>query len=121
MSQTTHTAGLTEDQIDFHKTFGYTVLKQLFSTDELATIRKEFDATMAEQYAHRPYDGSERHWAPMTDEDTPFFASLMEDPRFLTVAKQLYGTMCSVSAQTPTAIPVTHAGTAIPAPFINTA
>jgi len=91
VNQTTNTVGLTEDQIDFHKTFGYTILKGLFSADELATIHKEFDATMAEQYVHKPYDGTERHWAPMTDEETPFFASLMEDPRFLTVAKQLYG------------------------------
>ena len=91
MNQATNTAGLTESQIDFHKTFGYTVLKQLFSADELATIHKEFDTTMAEQYAHTPYDGTERHWVPMLDEETPFFAILMEDPRFLTVAKQLYG------------------------------
>jgi ectoine hydroxylase-related dioxygenase (phytanoyl-CoA dioxygenase family) len=91
MSQITNTAGLTEGQIDFHKTFGYTVLKQLFSADELPTIRKEFDTSMADQYAHTPYDGTERHWAPLMDEETPFFASLMEDPRLLTVARQLYG------------------------------
>lgn len=91
MSQITNTAGLTEGQIDFHKTFGYTVLKQLFSADELPTIRKEFDTTMADQYAHTPYDGTKRHWVPMMDEETPFFASLMEDPRLLTVARQLYG------------------------------
>ena len=91
MNQATNTAGLTESQIGFYKTFGYTVLKQLFSADELATIHREFDTTMEDQYAHMPYDGTKRHWVPLTDEETPFFASLMEDPRFLTVARQLYG------------------------------
>ena len=91
MNQATNIVGLTEDQIDFHKTFGYTVLKQLFSADEIATIHREFDTAMADLYEHKPYDGTERHWAPMMDEETPFFASLMEDSRFLTVARQLYG------------------------------
>ena len=91
MNQTTDTAGLAEGQIGFYKMFGYTVLKQLFSADELATIHREFDTTMADLYKHKLYDGTERHWAPMMDDETPFFANLMEDPRFLTVAKQLYG------------------------------
>ncbi|MCZ6677015.1 MAG: phytanoyl-CoA dioxygenase family protein [Candidatus Poribacteria bacterium] len=91
MNQIANTTGLTENQLEFYKTFGYVVLRGLFSETDLETIRKEFDYMMAEQYAHTPYNGSKRHWTPLMDEDTPFFASLMEDPRFLTVAKQLYG------------------------------
>ncbi len=91
MNQTTEIGGLTDAQRDFYNTFGYAVLNGVFSTTELDTIRREFDFMLAEQYSHTPYDGSVRHWTPMMDEDTPFLANLMEDGRFLSVAKQLYG------------------------------
>jgi len=83
--------GLTEEQLSFFKTFGYVVLRKLFIESELENIRQEFEFMMEEQYGHTPYDGTQRHWTMMMDEDTPFFASLLEDPRFLTVARQLYG------------------------------
>ena len=91
MNKSTESGGLTDAQRDFYNTFGYVVLKQLFSSEELETIRREFDNMLAEQYSHTPYDGSARHWTPMMDEDTPFLADLMEDGRFFAVAKQLYG------------------------------
>jgi hypothetical protein len=46
---------------------------------------------MHQQYAHRPYDGTKRHWTMMLEGDTPLFAGLMEDPRFLNPTKQMYG------------------------------
>lgn len=82
---------LDDDQLKFFQTFGYVVLKQLFTKEELALIDREFAGAMEEQYPHRPYDGTARHWSPMMDGETPFFGSLLEDPRFMTVAKQLYG------------------------------
>lgn len=83
--------GLTDQQISHFKTFGYIVLKRIFSADEIEAIRSEFDFMMEQQYGNNVYDGSKRHWTMMLDEDTPFFASLLEDPRFLTIARQLYG------------------------------
>ena len=91
MNQATEIGGLTDKQRDFYNTFGYVVLKGALSTAELDTVHKEFDRMMADQYSHTPYDGSVRHWTPMMDEDTPFLAGLMEDDRFFSVAKQLYG------------------------------
>ena len=91
MNQTTEIDGLTDAQLDFYKTFGYVVLKGVFSTTELDAIREEFDFMLTDQYSHTPYDGSVRHWTPMMDEDTPFLANLMEDVRFFSVAKQRYG------------------------------
>ena len=82
---------LDDDQLMFFRTFGYVVLKQLFTNEELALIDREFANAMEEQYPHRPYDGTVRHWTPMMDEATPFFGSLLEDPRFMTIAMQLYG------------------------------
>ncbi|MCE9613618.1 MAG: phytanoyl-CoA dioxygenase family protein [Lentisphaerae bacterium] len=82
---------LTTEQVSFFRTFGYLVFRNLFSTEELAVIQHEFDQALTSQYTHRPYDGSKRHWTMMMDEDTPFFASLLEDPRFLAPARQCYG------------------------------
>ncbi|MBT5058530.1 MAG: hypothetical protein HOM68_18460 [Gemmatimonadetes bacterium] len=83
--------GLTDEQISHFKTFGYIVLKELFTEDELVQIQSEFDFMMQDQYGHDSYDGSRRHWTMMMDQDTPTFASLLEDARFLKVARQLYG------------------------------
>ena len=91
MNQTTEIGGLTDAQRGFYETFGYVVLKGVFATTELESIRREFDNMLADQYSHTPYDGSVRHWTPMMDENTPFLANMMEDSRFLSVAQQLYG------------------------------
>ena len=91
LNLTTEFGGLTDPQRDFFKTFGYVVLKGVLFAEELETVRIEFNNMLAEQYSHTPYDGSVRHWTPMMDEDTPFLANLMEDVRFFSVAKQLYG------------------------------
>ena len=66
MNQTPTAEGLTEKQQDFYKTFGYVVLKQLFSAAELEAIRKEFDYMMAEQYSHNPV---QRLRAPLDTDD----------------------------------------------------
>lgn len=84
-------APLRDDQILFFKTFGYLVFREFFSAAELETIHREFDYKLAEQYPEQPYDGSRRYWAMLLDDDTPFFAGLLEDTRFLTIARQLFG------------------------------
>lgn len=64
-----HIGGALKDEdISHFNTYGYIVLKQLFSAAELTTIRREFDFMMAEQYG--VYDGSRRHWTMMMDEET---------------------------------------------------
>lgn len=82
---------LTESQVAHFKTFGFLVLRQLFSPGELGIIRAEFDASFESAYAHEPFDGTRRYWVPMMGPRTPFFARLLEDVRFCTVAEQLYG------------------------------
>ena len=82
---------LRDEQILFFETFGYLVFRSFFSPEELETVQREFDYKMTEQYPGQPYDGSRRYWAPLLDEDTPFFAGMLEDTRFLTVAQQLFG------------------------------
>jgi hypothetical protein len=84
-------AVLTDSQLHFFKTFGYLVLRQLLTQGDLETIADELDAGLAAQFPHKPFDGTQRHWTRMTDEVTPFFASLMEDARFLVPAQQICG------------------------------
>lgn len=83
--------GLDEAQILFFRTFGYIVLRQYLNTEDLDTMGRELDEGLAAQFPHKPFDGRKRQWTRMTDEGTPFFASLMEDPRFLIPAQQLCG------------------------------
>jgi hypothetical protein len=89
--------GMSEEQLSFYRAFGYIHFKGFFTPGEAATIDREFERAMHEQYAHKPFDGSSRHWTMMLDEETPFFANMMEDPRFLATAKQMYGEVLGVA------------------------
>ena len=82
---------LTQEQINHFQTFGFLTFRQLFSQDELKTINTEFESAMAEAFRDDPFDGTRRHWLITMGPDTPFLASLLEDPRFCNVAEQLYG------------------------------
>ncbi|MDP6042230.1 MAG: phytanoyl-CoA dioxygenase family protein [Candidatus Latescibacteria bacterium] len=82
---------LTEKQIHYFNTFGFVILRQVFTQDELQTINAEYKHRLETAYQHAPFDGTQRHWVPMLESDTPFFANLLEDPRFYEVAEQLYG------------------------------
>jgi hypothetical protein len=82
---------LTEKQVLFYQTFGFLVLRRLFSPDEVETINRELIRRLDTVYHDRPFDGTMRHGAAMMGPDTPFFATLLEDQRFLGAARQLYG------------------------------
>ena len=82
---------LTEEQLAHFKTFGFVVMRSVLTEDELKTIRSEFDHRAAEAFSFEPFDGSKRHTFNMMGHGTPFFASLMEDPRFAETAEQMYG------------------------------
>ena len=82
---------LTEQQVTYFKTFGFLVMRQVFTPQELDTIDAEFKHSLDSLYRHKPFDGSSRQWAMMLGPDTPFFASLLDDPRFYETAEQLYG------------------------------
>jgi len=89
---------LTEEQIAQFKTFGFVILKNVFTDDELRTIQSEFDsrATLASSY--EPFDGTKRQNFNMMGDTTPFFASLLEDPRFAEAAVQMYGRVIGQNA-----------------------
>ena len=82
---------LTEQQIHHFKTFGFLIFRGLFNPDELQTMDAEFERKMEASYQHAPFDGSRRHMVTMMGSETPFFATMLEDPRFCETAEQLYG------------------------------
>ena len=82
---------LTEQQLSHFQTFGFLVFRQLFSRDELKTIYAEFKHGLESAYHNQPFNGTHRYWVTMMGPETPFFATLLEDPRFCETAEQLYG------------------------------
>jgi hypothetical protein len=82
---------LTEQQLIQFQTFGFLIIRGLFGPDELRTINAEFEEAMESGFRHAPYDGTRRHRLLTMGPRTPFFSSLLEDPRFCEMAEQLYG------------------------------
>ena len=82
---------LTEQQVTYFKLFGFLVMRQVFTPEELDTIDVEFKHALDSAYRDDPFDGSRRQGANMLGPDTPFFASLLDDSRFCEAAEQLYG------------------------------
>ena len=82
---------LTEEQHHHYRTFGFATLRGLFSPGEIETLRQEFEEELDFVYADQPFTGESRHWTMMLGPRTPFYASLLEDERFYSVAEQIYG------------------------------
>ena len=79
---------LTTQQKHFFDTFGFLIIRDLFKKDEVKTIEEEFNnrATVASNF--EPFDGTKRQTIDMSGDDSPFFASLLEDKRLLSIAKR---------------------------------
>ncbi len=82
---------LTQEQHRHFEAFGFIVLRQFFSPPEMETASGEFETALNALYAADPFDGSKRHSAMLTGEETPFFAGLPENPRLYGIAEELYG------------------------------
>ena len=85
---------LTQEQINHFDAFGFIILRSVFTHAEITALNDEFERGLNAAYADTPFDGSERHWDILTGSNTPFFASLPEDPRYYEVAEQLFGDDC---------------------------
>ena len=82
---------LTQEQLAHFRTFGFVILKDLFTPDEVDTLNAEFDRASERASSYVPFEGNKRHIFRFRGGDGPFFASLMEDPRFAGTAEQIYG------------------------------
>ena len=82
---------ITDKQVLFFETFGFVMLRQFFSPAEVRVVNTEFIQRLESVYRDQPFDGKTRQGASFMGPDTPFLASLMQDERFVSMTKQLYG------------------------------
>ncbi|MDP6050583.1 MAG: hypothetical protein QGE99_05920 [SAR202 cluster bacterium] len=64
---------LTKEQVTHFKSFGFVILRQFFSPEEMRVINDEFEYRSKVASSHKNFDGSERHNIRMMGSDTPFF------------------------------------------------
>jgi hypothetical protein len=83
---------LTEAQIQLFEVFGFLVRRNLFSPEEIDKVNKEFDRRLASVREETDPEGKRtfNNWGNRNPE-TPFIASLLEDPRIYLPMEQLVG------------------------------
>jgi ectoine hydroxylase-related dioxygenase (phytanoyl-CoA dioxygenase family) len=78
---------LTEQQVTFFNTFGFIILRKVFSENELAIINDEFNrGALGKRQIHPTLT----NWSNLSPE-TSFLSVLPEDPRICETAEQLFG------------------------------
>ena len=88
---------LSPEQIAHFGSFGFLVLKQLFTPDETAVIKQEANEIFQEDREGRPFGGEERYIQPFF-ERKPFLSSLPADDRIYSLGEQLLGPNYVVAA-----------------------
>jgi len=81
---------LTDGQIAHFQTFGFLVIRDLFSPEEVATIRRECDEIFAEARGGGPYTGKWEAVQPFF-ERRPFVSGLVADDRIYGLGEDLLG------------------------------
>ena len=87
---------LNSDELQFFDIFGFIVLKQFFSENEVEKINEELEKAKAITFADLPFDptipSSERlQTIQLSNSYSPFIFTLSEDERVYGIAKQLFG------------------------------
>jgi len=80
----------TQEQVLHYKTFGYVIMRNVFSSDETKKMRDEF--TVAEQREPRSTTMAGRNsysYHIVLGDDTPHLAALTEEERLYGPAKQV--------------------------------
>ena len=82
---------LTQNQITQFEIFGFVILRNLLTAEEMVSADKEFGMGLARAEATTERRGIRKqfNWSNLGSE-SPFLASLPEDPRFLSSAEQLF-------------------------------
>lgn len=81
---------LTENQITQFEVFGFVMLPNFLTPEEIAIAENEFNIGLAHASANTERRGIRKqlNWTNLGP-DSPFLGSLLEDPRFLSSAEQL--------------------------------
>jgi len=81
---------LTSQQKMFFDTFGFLIIRGFFSKDEVKAISNEFNTRAQIASDYEPFDGTKRQTIDMSGSDSPFFASLLDDERLLSIGKDIH-------------------------------
>ena len=82
---------LTSEQVTHFETFGYVVLRGLFSPEEMAEISEDYDDVMAEDRGGKPFKGPKRQQVIRICDRRPRLMQLIDDDRIYDPIKQLLG------------------------------
>ena len=82
---------LTPQQVAHFETFGFLVLRDVFTPEEMDTIERECNEIMKEVRGGAPFDGTERQAVQPFFERRPFTNTLMDDDRIYSIAEDLLG------------------------------
>ena len=82
---------LTSQQEAYFEAFGFLVVRQLFSPDEVEVITREFEAAMVEDRDGRPFDGQKRQTVNRWYLGRPAVKFLTDDERIHGSIEQLLG------------------------------
>lgn len=94
--------GLTTDQWKQYQLFGFVVLRQWLTPEEVRCLRDEVEQRMrlayGDAYDERPWmSGMAGHYVPMLDPAAPTSCGLVEDDRFHAAARELLDGECLIS------------------------
>lgn len=82
---------LTREQIDHFNTFGFVVMRRLFSEEEMGDLGREFDDVLANARDYKPFDGKERQSVQPFVENRELLTQMVEDDRIFITLEQLLG------------------------------
>ena len=82
---------LTAEQISYFETFGFLLMRQYFSPEEMEAITREFDQLIEADRKGKPFEGKERGSVMAFVEKSPLLMPLIEDDRIYEPMEQLLG------------------------------
>ncbi len=81
----------TDEQLAHFEVFGFLVIRQLFSSEEMELIIREFESVMLEERGGKPFDGQQRQEIQNFYMRRPSTHFIPADPRIIEPVKQILG------------------------------
>ena len=82
---------ISDQQVEFFRTFGFLPLREAFSREEMAAIGKTFDDMLESDREGQPFPGEQRQALYGIAERNPLLTELVEDDRIYETAGRLLG------------------------------
>jgi ectoine hydroxylase-related dioxygenase (phytanoyl-CoA dioxygenase family) len=82
---------MTAEQVSYFQTFGFLVLRQAFSSDEMDAISQEFDKLLLQDRQRQPFPGVKRQALYAIAEKSALLTHLVEDDRIYETVEHLLG------------------------------